>query len=410
MERLRRLILSASALVAIWLYFFASLAPLVMIEQVDFAAKQQKSGPFGFRTEQESQLARLPLNHYIAEVTKGSLVQVTGSEWKALFRTAADVQAGGPIPEVIKGHVGPWDLKSHIGKHFFFRPDELPIRAVSSRLGQDNQRLYVGLAGNDPASYLSLTYKIYSNDDFSFGTGFNRIPDPPTRYLFPYRNIAPVVIAVGFILYFLMPRPKRNPAVIRYERWRIYLGDFAVLLLLIVPFFALPMKVIGGSVQALVLAWPITILMWPIAALGLWALKYMAWSAAYAIEVLDYGVKIYDDVATRELQFADMKNYQPAVFRPPQWLIFLSWVAALLGRGSSALGATGRALILSSTQCDGIAINTRSGRTVFVWATDQLGTSALAGFNRVLAALDEAHIPMKQEEFTVRSLVVVTEV
>jgi hypothetical protein len=126
--------------------------------------------------------------------------------------------------------------------------------------------------------------------------------------------------------------------------------------------------------------------------------------------VLDCGVKIYDDVATRELPFADMKNYQPAVFRPPQWLIFLSWVAALLGRGSFGLGATGRALILSSTQCDGIAINTRSGRTVFVWATDQLGTSALAGFNRVLAALDEAHIPMKQEEFTVRSLVVVTEV
>ena len=409
MERFRRLVLLITVLAAIWLYFFTPLLPLVMVEQVDFTLKQQKSRPFGFRTDQEERLKRLPLNEYIAEVTKGRLIQVTGSEWEAFFRSAAEVRAGGPVPEVMKGHIGPWDLKSHTGKHLFFRPDETPIRALSGRLQQDNQIIYVNLAGDDPRTCLSLTYKVYTDNDFSFGTGFNRIPDPPAGYLFPYRNFAPGILAAGFVLYFLIPWPKRSPGVIRYHRWRVCLGDFCLLLLLIAPFFALPILVIGGSTQALSVAWPLTLITWPLAGFAIWALKYMAWSAAYGIEVLDSGLRIYDDVKIRELPYGDIGNYQRAVFRPPKWLIFLSWAAALLGGGSMAIGATGRALILNSTQYGGIAVNTRSGKTVFVWVTDQMGTNALPGFNRLLAALDKAHIPMKTEERAVRSILPVTE-
>ena len=409
LERLRRLILLTAVLAAIWLYFLASLIPLVMVEPVDFASKQRKSRPFGFRTEREEQLARLPLDQYISEVTKGRLVRVTGGEWEELFRSVAGVRPGSPVPEALEGHIGPWDLKSRIAGHFFFRPDETPIGAVSDSLEKDNQVLYVGLAGADPGTCLSLTYKVYTDKDFSFGTGFNRIPGPPARYLFPYRNIAFAVIAAGLLLYLFIPAARRNPAVIRYQRWRVCLGDFCLLFLLAAPFFALPILVIGGSMQALTVAWPLTIIVWPIAALAAWALRYMAWSAAYGIEVLGSGLRIYDDGKIRELPYADIQDYQPAVFRPPKWLIFLSWAAALLGQGAAAIGATGRALILSTGEYGGIAVNTRSGRTVFIWVTDQMGAGALAGFNRLIAALAGAHIPTKVEERTVRSIVPVTE-
>lgn len=59
-----------------------------------------------------------------------------------------------------------------------------------------------------------------------------------------------------------------------------------------------------------------------------------------------------------------LKEYfQPVVFKPPKWLIMLSWLAALSAKGSMRTGATGRAMILSSSEYGILSIRFKNGST-----------------------------------------------
>jgi hypothetical protein len=68
------------------------------------------------------------------------------------------------------------------------------------------------------------------------------------------------------------------------------------------------------------------------------------------------------------------------------------------------MGAAGRALMLSSSGARGIAVQLKSGGALFVNITDQMGGTAIKGFEAILEELRKKGIPEKSEERQIRSL------
>lgn len=94
-----------------------------------------------------------------------------------------------------------------------------------------------------------------------------------------------------------------------------------------------------------------------------------------------------------------MEYFQPVIFKPPKWLVILSWLAALSGRGS-----TGRAILLSSSQTGTIGIRLKNGRDLFIVVTDQMGREALKGFERIIESLRSFGVKELDEVREIRSM------
>ncbi|MBI2831603.1 MAG: hypothetical protein HYX79_05025 [Chloroflexi bacterium] len=192
MELWRRVILLVFVCVALWLAKLASLAPVILVSTVDFAEKQQKEGSYmGVRrmTEEKQRLSDMPLNEYIAEVTGGGLFHAEGNEWEGLFSHVMSITEGKGVPTEWSKRL-PSD--QHPMKVLFFRADEPPVNTFSKYFRKANDRVYVSRTKGDRTEYLELEYRVYSDDDFHFGSGLSNYPHPPTYLFFPLPNIQPV--------------------------------------------------------------------------------------------------------------------------------------------------------------------------------------------------------------------------
>jgi len=402
MELWRRVILLGSIFAAILVALFASLSPVVLVQHVDFADRQKNEGSYmGFRlmTERAKRLAGLPLHDYIAETTKGRLFVVEGAEWQSLAQNALAVAKGMPI-------AGEWQKRLPSDKHpsgvLFFKPDEPPVKQLASLYSGSREPAYLRLETNGTPLYLKAEYRAYSNEDFHLGGGFSSAPTPPTEFLFPGRKWSPWVALTGLALYVLLPWPKRPPGAQAYPRWRVVLTDFLALLLT-VPFFAFPFFITGGTVQAFTEGWPLFFFFWPILMIGLTLVWLAAWVSAFALQVTPEGLRIWTDRGERNFRYGDMDFFQPVLQRPPKWLIALSWLAALAGKGSSRIGATGRAMILGSSAWGSLAIRLKNGGEIFLGITDQLGTDMI-GADAIVKALKKAGVREVDEVREIRSL------
>ena len=402
MELWRRVILLGSFLAAILTALYADLSPVVIVQPVDFAAQQKKEGSYlGVRlmTERTTRLAGLPLQDYIAEATKGRLFDATGRGWE----TAAQQAAGAGNP----GTLGKdWQKRLPSDKYplgvLFFRPSETPVDQLASLFAKPGDEVFLRLGAPDRAVYLKAQYRAYSNADFHLGSGFTNYPTPPTDFLYPGRTWSPWVALAGLVLYIVLPWPKRPPEALAYKRWRVVLCDVAALILT-VPFFAFPFLITGGTVQAFTEGWPLFFFFWPIALIGLVLVWLAEWYSSFALLPLDDRLRIWGPRGERDFPYAAMDFFQPVLIKPPKWLIVLSWVAALSGKGSARIGATGRAMMLSSAQWGSLAIRLKSGKDLFISITDQLGTDTL-GADRIVGALKKAGVRDVDDVREVRSL------
>ncbi len=403
MELWRRLILLVSVCAAIWLAKFVSLTPLVLVKPVDFQERQRKEGSYmGVRimTEEKQRLSAMPLQEYMTEVTQGRLIKGEGKAWEELF---ANIKA---ITED-KGVSGEWSKRLPSGpypmKVLFFRIDEPPVRAVSDHFKKANDVAYVSLARAGQTEYLELNYRVYSDDDFHFGSGLTSYPHPPTYLFYPYRKFSLWIALIGLVVYAALPRGKIDPSAIRYPLWRIVLSDILAFIF-IGPFFALPILIVGGSTQAFTQGWPALIFFWPFFLAGIGLLVTSAWFASYQILLLEDRLRISTYKGASDFPYSDMSYFQPVIVRSPRWLVFLSWIATFSGKGSSRIGATGRAMILSGSASGSIGIRLRNGADIFVNITDQMGSNALKGFKKILDKLKESGVQEKDEPREIRSL------
>lgn len=403
MELYRRLILVFCVCTAVFLTYKASLSPLIMVEPVDFSERQKKEGTYmGVRhmTPEKKRLSEMPLNEYIHEVAKGRLLAVEGREWEDLFQGAIAAKAGGQVGKEWSKRFPP---DKHATRVLFFRPDESPVNSFAVHFKESRDSIYVSFIAGQHKRYLELQYRAYSNDDFHIGTGLTKYPHPPTSMLYPYRRYSPWIALVGLLIYLLVPRRKRHPQAVQYPSWRIMLGDFGAMLF-IVPFFAFPFMITGGSLQAFTVGWPLLIFFWPIFLLGLLALTVSAWTAGFSIAFSDDRLILSSYKGEREFFYRDMAFFQPVAFKTPRWLILLSWVAALTAKGSARIGATGRAVLLSSSEAGCLGIRLKNGSDLYVSLTDLMGTSLFKKPASFMEALMKAGVEEKKEVREVRSL------
>jgi hypothetical protein len=401
METWRRGILLAGVVLALAMAKFAVLKPLLSLQAVDFAKEQAGERAW---TDEGTRLKGLPLLEYVAAKTKDAMVSVSGQEWDAVFAglRAADANEAGarvwleraPADERRWGFSGKW---------FFFRPSESPVAAIAGRLSADADRLTLEFHRDGEVEYWRAELHIFSSGDFHFGSGFSHSPKPPASFLFPFRKYSLLLVLLGLALYILLPRRRKEKGAIFYPAWRIGLGDFASFLL-IVPFFAMPLLIVGGTVQALTQGWMLGLVFWPLALLGVWLLRIMAWYAGYEVDLRRDGVFIRDGHHERMIPFSELAHYRPLDLRPPRWLVWAGLLAAVSGRGSARVGAAGRGLLLAGFSNGGVGLGLKKGSSVFFWITDAMGTTALKNSKKLLPALDRAGVPRLDEVQEIRSV------
>ena len=383
MELWRRLILLVCVCGAVFLAKVTSLSPLILAEAADLAGRQERHD--------------MPLNDYIAKVTQGKIYRGDGKEWEDIFSNITALKEG-------KSVGGKWSKRLPADKYpmevLFFRPDEAPVNTIAGYFRKDNDVLYVASTKGRAADYLKLKYRTYSDDDFHFG-GLSSYPRPPAYLFYPYRLYSLWIALSGLLLYILLPR-KKNPEAIRYPLWRMVLGDI-VAFLIIVPFFAFPFLIAGGSLQAFTVGWPLFIFFWPFFFVGIWLLIISAWFAGFSVVIKEDRLKLSTYKGKREYFYKDMEYFQPVIFRPPGWLIAFSWMAALSGKGSSRIGATGRALFLSGSEYGSLGIKMKNGSDLYFNLTDMMGSNILRG-DRIIKSMKQAGVHENKEVREIRSL------
>lgn len=191
---------------------------------------------------------------------------------------------------------------------------------------------------------------------------------------------------------------KISPQALRYPRWRVILGDVTASILTF-TFFALPFLIIGSAQQTLNPWMLFSAVFWGISLLGIYSIKIAAWYGSYQIDILDDGIKVGDYRGIRHIRYEEMEYFQPVIFKPPKWLIILTWIAALSGRGGA-----GRAILLSTSEAGSISIGLKNCRYVFITITDQMGTTALKGFERIIEKLKGFGVKESDEVKEIRSM------
>ena len=402
MELLRRVFLISSSFAAIFFTFYADLSPVVIVSNVDFSDQQKREGSYmGIRlmTERTERLAGLRLHDYIAEATKGRLFNVEGRGWEPTVENAIAAQQSKPMAK-------DWQQRLPSDKHpmgvLFFRPGEVPVNQLASLFRKSNDQVFLVQGAGEKALYLKAEYRAYSDEDFHFGSGFSHYPTPPTDFLYPLRKWSPWVAIAGLVLYIALPWPKRPPDTLAYRRWRVVLCDVAAVILT-VPFFAFPFMIVGGVKQAFTEGWPLFFFFWPIVPLGLLLVILAAWFSSFALLPLEDRLRIWNPWGARDYPYDAMEFFQPVVIKPPKWLIALSWLAALTGKGNMKVGATGRALLMSSAAWGSLGIRLRSGKDLIIGITDQLGTDTLDE-GKIIGALKKAGVKEVAEEREIRSM------
>ena len=402
MELWRRVFLICSFFAAILFALLADLSPVVIVSRVDFSDQQKKEGSYmGVRlmTERTERPARMSSQEYIAEVTKGRLFSVEGRGWESAVENAVAADGSRTLAKE-------WQRRLPSDPHpmgvLFFRPGEVPVNQLASLFRKSNDQVFLFQGAGEKAVYLKAEYRVYSDGDFHLGSGFSSYPTPPTEFLYPLRKWSPWVALAGLVLYIVLPWPKRPQGTLSYRRWRVVLCDVAAVIMT-VPFFAFPFFIVGGAKQALTEGWPLFFFFWPIVPLGLLLVFLAGWFSSFALLPLEDRFRVWNHRGSRDYPYSDMAFFQPVVIKPPKWLIVLTWLAALAGKGSMKVGATGRALLMSSAVWGALGIRLRTGKDLILGITDQLGTDTLDA-GRIIDALKKAGVKEVAEEREIRSL------
>lgn len=399
MELLRRIIFYGCFVIGILLYMYAHLEPVVLVElfnpfenKYSFTKKYAQS--LLGETEREAFKEKC-----LAEI-RSKTIQIEGSDWEDIYKNLEVLQKQRSL------NPDKWDISDNWKKRlpsdqypskvFFFKSVEYPVSRFSDYLRHNNDETYLYLKSIN--SYLKIEYRIYSDDDFHLGSGFSNLPRPPNWILYPYRNYAIFLFIFGILSFIFLPYKTISKDALRYPRWRVIAGDFAVFILVAV-FFSLPLFIAGGTLQAFTIGAPITVVMWLISLLGFYSIKISAWYASYQILTIDEGIRIATYKGIRLFRYDEMEHFQPLIFKPPKWLVILTWLAALSGRGSA-----GRAILLSSSQTGTIGIRLKNGRELFIVVTDQMGKEALRGFERIIEKLRSFGVRELDEVREIRSM------
>ncbi len=401
MELWRRVLLIICIGAGIGLAYFASLEPVIIVkpyaERRTSAAALPPSAPGGVLGTP----LLAPEDRAVMERRRQpSVLRVEGRVWSDFFQEIQDAMEGREKkPE--------WTRRFPSGRYsmkaLFFSAHEYPLNMVAGIAARKTGRLCLMNDDGGKPRYLEIDYRSYSDKDFRFGSGFSPYPKPPAYLLYPYRVAGFALILAGILIYALLPRPKAPPGALSYDRWRMVLSD-----LVGVAFFVLPLilsvLLVGGTLQVFPEGLFVLLLFSPFLLGGLLILWISAWYAGYRILSTDEGLAITTFRGTRLYRYGDMSFFQSVVFLPPRWLVAASWIAVVASAGTARLGAAGRALILTSSSPLSIGITLTNNTVLYINITDQMGSTALHGSERIAETLKKKGVRECAQVKTVRSI------
>ena len=266
MELLRRALLVGCILPGLWLMRLAPLDPLLSVIPIDFMAVQKRQAaavPDSRKTEAQRRSAVLPFPVWLGEYLKSNIFSGVGPEWDRLLRQIDQIERDPQSPtelawrtsSVVQMEEGPARL-------VFFRLDEEPISAVLDKLAAGGGTTYVSFSRPGGDLHYRVDRRTWTRRDFRPGAGFTGSPAPPAALLYPFRALGLGSIAVGIVLFLLLPGAGRPAA-----EHRLRLAEPAALVVGLL-FFTVPLIATGGSVQALTRGLELTLPCWLAAAVG----------------------------------------------------------------------------------------------------------------------------------------------
>jgi hypothetical protein len=377
-EIARRLGLLAGLVVAVALFFWTQFEPYVM---VSLATPDEIARAEG-RPESEARQSGALLDRRVTRKGDGGRLTVSGPEWEQLFAGVSKTFAENyPIPgwehRILKRDLdgARKDNEQRSRMTASDRAEEQDrIRRLKAQYHMDVtfrgsfRQLYF-LAGEQPFSGVIAQWPV--------GTRYvlqrAEMPEPklsvaylPAYQLHGFSDVITLPQAFSF--------PHRHLA-----HWPALIG-----LAMFGCFFAMPFAIIGGTVETVTTFLLFTLVFWLIAALGLVAVYWTTWLAAYRLAIRPEGLIISALSGSRAISYDTIRTVQPVRIRPPKWLIALMWIAALLGQKP---GGVGQALILGASEANGLRLDLADGTRAYVWYSDQMGSTSIPHFERLGQAL-----------------------
>lgn len=313
---------------------------------------------------------------------------VNGAEWEQWFASVNKALVDGEVMQSWRHRLAGDQLtgikRFEKGKalakptirRLVFGEKEEPLATLMARK-HPGEEVILSLASGASKQHLMV---YYSEAPYLVGLG-GSLFGIPEAFSYPLRHYWYLVLAVVFLIYILLPWPQEAESVCAYKRWQVILGDFASCLLYGM-FMAMPLLIVGSAISAVTTWVWFTAIFWAIAALGLCALWWSYFYASYRIHMLDDRLIFTCPQGVRSVKFEEMTSIESVRCVPPKWLIVLSFILALSGKGA------GRALLLATSSAGGCCIGTKNGDAIYVWTTNPMGQSSLTNLDRLTSTLD----------------------
>lgn len=320
------------------------------------------------------------------------IIKVEGSDWRNWFKQAGVGLTRGEVPAAWLFRLDSYDqrqVSQFISgktsfapniKRLIFGEKEQPLEKVLSNY-KPGEEVLISQGEGKKAGDVIKVYYAAAPSLTGLGSGVYGVPE---AFCYPYRSHWYAPLLVGLALYCLLPWQRGAANLCMQKRWQVVLGDFASSLLFGM-FMALPLFIVGGTVQAATQWLPFSLIFWSLALLGLWAFKACFFYAVYQIRVLDNDIVFIFPGGVRTLSLNDIEFIEPVKVVPPRWLIIATFLAALAGsRTSSISGAAGRGYLLKSSSSGGLCLGTTSGESIYIWLTNSSGGLAINNLDILL--------------------------
>ncbi len=370
-ERWRRLALICGIAGCLLLATWASFSPLVTVETVNPAAEQDRRVHGGyFPSEEDRALAALSPEEYLATITAGAVYHSEGTLWGKMFEALA---APAKADRTLRWWMKPDRSGGRSRARLFFHEDEEPVHEMVRWMDEEGLKTaYVATSSAPNRDLLRVSLESVGLDDFSLGSGWRGIVEPPSRLLFPGRRFALPFLLLCSAVYAVLPWPRRGATTVTYDRRRVIVAD-VVGTLLFGLFFTMP-SWITGTAQGLVAYWPLTAGFWLMASFGAVILIRSTWYARWRVVVREDGLDIMTPGGVRSLPYSRLRSRRPVVLRSPRWLRSLMWLA-LFVRPEPALA--GNAALMSGILASGDELELDDGSVVYLWHQGRWGDSTL---------------------------------
>ncbi len=396
-ELYRRIILVLAVIIGVGMIGYVVPA-MVTVEWVDFTKEQAKELK-GFATSEKDRIGALPLEDYIKEQTGASLIQLDSAQWGGFFNDVFLASSGQYANSNYGTRVGDKEKELFTpGKNYmkvFFKTDELPIKAWQLQKHQDT--VYLSTQINGKNQYLRAIYWDYSNPT---DRPYNL---PPTKLMNPLRTPGFIILILGIVIAFVLPRSKSEIGDIVYQQGSILAGDILGLILF-GAFVALPVFINEGTVQAF-MHWPIvTIVFAAMAAPFAFLLYTNGWHASYRLRLIPNGLMRSTFRGMQLYTYQDIVSVEKVLLVYPKWFLhtfkIVFWFSVLSGKGS--VGGAGQLLLAESASYAGLEIKNKDGQSIYIWYSDQMGRVILPGYERIIDACQDRGIGYNDEIRIVR--------